>query len=52
MDSDDTHLPGLIPRMVSLIREAGRVPAERDALYNILQVYDGVAAPETAEVVS
>lgn len=39
-------------KMVSLIREAGRVPAERDALYNILHVYDGAAVPETAEVTS
>lgn len=37
-------------KMVSLIREAGRVAAERDALYNILHVYDDAAAP--AEVAS
>ncbi len=37
-------------KMVALIREAGRVPAERDALYNILHVYDDAAAP--AEVAS
>ena len=28
-------------RMVRLIREAGRVPAERDALYDIVQLFDG-----------
>ncbi len=27
-------------RMVKLIREAGKVPAERDARYNVLKVYD------------
>jgi aminodeoxyfutalosine synthase len=32
-------------RMVRLIREAGRRPAERDALYNIVQVFDGEPVP-------
>jgi len=27
-------------RMIGLIREAGRTPVERDALYNIVATYD------------
>ena len=30
--------------MIELIREAGKVPVERDALYNIVQVHDEVTA--------
>jgi len=31
-------------RLVELIREAGKTPVERDALYNVVQVYDAVPA--------
>ena len=31
-------------RLVDLIREAGKTPVERDALYNVIRVWDGVAA--------
>jgi aminodeoxyfutalosine synthase len=30
-------------RLVELIREAGKIPVERDALYNVVKVYDEVA---------
>jgi aminodeoxyfutalosine synthase len=35
-------------RMVEMIREAGRVPVERDALYNVIRVYDRRATAESA----
>jgi len=31
-------------RLIELIREAGKTPVERDALYNVLKVYDEVPA--------
>jgi aminodeoxyfutalosine synthase len=31
-------------RLIELIREAGKTPVERDALYNVVQVYDEVPA--------
>ena len=31
-------------RLIELIREAGKMPVERDALYNVLKVYDEVPA--------
>ncbi len=31
-------------RLIELIREAGKIPVERDALYNVLRVHDEVAA--------
>lgn len=31
-------------RLIELIREAGKIPVERDALYNVVQVHDEVAA--------
>jgi aminodeoxyfutalosine synthase len=31
-------------RLIELIREAGKTPVERDALYNVIKVYDEVAA--------
>ena len=27
-------------RMINLITDAGKVPVERDALYNVIRVYD------------
>lgn len=35
-------------RILKLIREAGKVPAERDARYRVLKVYEPAAAPEPA----
>jgi aminodeoxyfutalosine synthase len=31
-----------------MIRDAGRIPVERDALYNVITVYDRMAGPEMA----
>ena len=31
-----------------MIRDAGKIPVERDALYNVVQVYDRVGGPEMA----
>jgi aminodeoxyfutalosine synthase len=30
-----------LPEIISLIRGAGKIPAERDSLYNVLRVFDG-----------
>jgi aminodeoxyfutalosine synthase len=32
-----------LPAIISLIRGAGKIPAERDSLYNVLRVFDGDA---------
>ena len=40
-------------RLICMIREAGKIPVERDALYNVIQVYADQAAlpmPQPAEV--
>jgi aminodeoxyfutalosine synthase len=34
--------------LVRLIREAGRVPVQRDTLYNVVREYEGSALPEAA----
>jgi aminodeoxyfutalosine synthase len=42
-----------LDEILKLIREAGKVPAERDSFYRILQTFDGGpsdARPPTAEV--
>jgi aminodeoxyfutalosine synthase len=31
-------------QLFRIIRDAGKVPVERDALYNVIRVWDGVAA--------
>jgi aminodeoxyfutalosine synthase len=33
-------------RLFRMIRDAGKIPVERDALYNVIQVYDGMGGPD------
>ena len=40
-------------RLIDMIREAGRIPVERDALYRVVRVYDGTdvnPAPEASPI--
>jgi len=37
--------------IVQLIREAGKTPVQRDALYHVVRTYDGVPEPGVAAAV-
>ena len=52
MHADEAASPVALgrERLIQLIREAGCVPVERDALYNAVQVYDSDAAPAAEPV--
>ncbi len=39
-------------RLVHMIRDAGKIPVERDALYNVIRVYDRSSATDDAHFVS
>ena len=45
-----SHSPGALEEgeLVRLIREAGRIPIERDTLYNVVREYPRAAVPEAA----
>jgi len=45
-----TRSPGALgyDELVRLIREAGRIPVERDTLYNVVREHDRAAVPEAA----
>jgi len=45
-----SHSPGALEEgeLVRLIREAGRIPIERDTLYNVIREYPRAAVPEAA----